>query len=150
MTDSHDHGHQQKHDHGHTSEVECLSVTLTSPTDDAGVDLAKLEVLLKSAPKDEVYRIKAVLYANSPLKSTDGAALNGASGGRARYILNWSFGRWTWSQDDIVEAGAPVLRMSIFTAQYESTKWMKKVESKQFIELEDGATNGTLAVKRVQ
>jgi G3E family GTPase len=147
---SHDHGHEHKHDHDHRSEMECLSVTLTSPSAEVGVDLEKLEKLLKSAPKDEVYRIKAVLYSNNSPRSTDGSDVNGVNGGRARYILNWSFGRWMWSHDEIVEPDAPTLRMSIFTAQYESTKWTKKIESGQFIALAGEATDGVLAVKRVQ
>lgn len=154
MSDSHshdhDHDHKHRHDHDHRSEMECLSVTLSSPSAEAGVDLEKLEKLLKSAPKDEVYRIKAVLYANSSPKSTDGSDVNGVSGGRARYILNWSFCRWTWSHDDVIESEAPTLRMSIFTAQYESTKWTKKIESGQFVSLSGEATDGVLAVKRVQ
>jgi len=150
MKDSHDHNHQHKHGHSHTSEIECLSVTLSSANDEAGVDLTKLESLLKSAPKDEVYRIKAVLHANGQPKSADGSAAGVAKDGHSRYILNWSFGRWTWSQDNVIEAGAPVLRMSIFTARYESSKWTKKIESKQYIALDGGATDAVLAVKRVQ
>jgi hypothetical protein len=154
MSDSHSHSHDHdhKHDHGHDhkSEMECLSITLSSPNAQAGVDLEKLEKLLKSAPKDEVYRIKAVLYSNDSPKATDDSVVNGANSGRSRYILNWSFGRWMWSHDDIVEADAPTLRMSIFTAQYESNKWTKKIESGQFVALDDGAADGTLSVKRVQ
>jgi hypothetical protein len=152
---SHSHSHGHGHDHGngnaHKSEVECLSITLTSGTNgEAGVDLGKLEALLKSAPKDEVYRIKAVLYATGSPKNADGGVVNAAAKDRSRYILNWSFGRWTWSRDEIREEGAPVLRMSIFTAPYESTKWTKKVESGLFIALDGGATDVTLVVKRVQ
>lgn len=152
LSNSHDHshGHDHKHDHDHRSEMECLSVTLVSPNADAGVDLDKLEKLLKSAPKDEVYRIKAVLYSNASPKASDGSQVNGVNSGRSRYILNWSFGRWTWSHDEVAEPGAPALRMSIFTAQYESNKWTKKIESGQFVALDDGATDGELSVKRVQ
>jgi hypothetical protein len=152
MSDSHNHEHDNKHGHSHDhkSEMECLSVTLSSPNANAGVDLEKLEKLLKSAPKDEVYRIKAVLYSNGSPKATDGSVVNAANTGRSRYILNWSFGRWMWSYDEIVEADAPTLRMSIFTAQYESNKWTKKIESGQFVALDSGATDGALSVKRVQ
>ncbi|KAI7239495.1 cobW-domain-containing protein [Hortaea werneckii] len=142
-------GHEHDHKHGHMSEMECLSVTLTSSDPNASVDLAKLDGLLKSAPKDEVYRIKAVLYSSSPAKGSDGLQVNGVDGGRSRYILNWSFGRWTWSHDQISDPAAPALRMSIFTAQYESNKWLKRVESGQYIALSDGA-EGKLEVKRVQ
>ena len=147
---SHDHDHKHNHDHDHRSEMECLSVTLTSQSAEAGVDLDKLEKLLRSAPKDEVYRIKAVLYSNNSPTSADGSDVNGVNGGRARYILNWSFGRWTWSHDGIIEPEAPTLRMSIFTAQYESTKWTKKIESGQFVALSGDTSDSVLAVKRVQ
>lgn len=150
MSNSHSHDHDHKHSHDHKSEMECLSVTLTSPSAEAGVDLEKLEKLLKSAPKDEVYRIKSVLYSNGSPKATDGSDVNGVKVGRSRYILNWSFGRWTWSHDEIDESEAPTLRMSIFTAQYESNKWTKKIESGQFVALDGAATDGALSVKRVQ
>jgi len=144
----HDHGHG--HDHSHTSELECLSVTLRSARPDASVDLNKLEKLLQSAPKDEVYRIKAVLYSKGSPKATDGTEVNGSKSGRSRYILNWSFGRWTWSHDDVEDANAPPLRMSIFTAQYESNKWTKKIETGNFISLDSEAIESALEVKRVQ
>ncbi|CZT18105.1 related to putative GTPases (G3E family) [Ramularia collo-cygni] len=151
--DGHVHGKDCGHgetEH-HSSEVECLSVTLTSESEEAGVDLAKLEQLLHAAPKDEVYRIKAVVYAGSSPKTSDGDVVNEGASGRSRYILNWSFGRWTWahSEDNNHATGTPVLRMSIFTAPYESTKWTKKVESGTFISLANG-TKGNLAVTRVQ
>ncbi|KAK1810152.1 hypothetical protein LTR12_015481 [Friedmanniomyces endolithicus] len=149
-----DHGHEHTnggHEHEHKSEMECLSITLTSTNPEASTDLAKLESLLKTAPKDEVYRIKAVLYSRTSPKSSDGAQVNGQQSGRARYILNWSFGRWTWTHDNVNDAQAPVLRMSIFTAQYESNKWLKRIESGAYITLEeqhDGEVR--LEVKRVQ
>ena len=142
---------EHAHGHSHGAEMECLSITLSSENESASVDLIKLQSLLKSAPKDEVYRIKAVLYSNQSPKTADGATVNGAREGRSRYILNWSFGRWTWSHDEILEAGAPVLRMSIFTAPYESTKWMKKVESGNYIATaHDASGTSKLEVKRVQ
>lgn len=151
--DGHVHGEGCGHDEAehHSSEVECLSVTLTSESKKAGVDLAKLEQMLRAAPKDEVYRIKAVIYAGSSPKTSDGDVVNEGASGRSRYILNWSFGRWTWaySEDNNPDASTPPLRMSIFTAPYESTKWTKKVESGSFISLADGA-DGKLEVNRVQ
>jgi G3E family GTPase len=145
----HDHAHSHHHKHDHSSEMECLSVSLTSSNPEASVDLTKLETLLKTAPKDEVYRIKAVLYSSVPPKTSDGSEVNGVKSGRSRYILNWSFGRWTWSHDDVVDPNAPVLRMSIFTAQYESNKWLKRIESGQYIGIA-GDAEGKLEVKRVQ
>ena len=153
-----EHGHHLTNGevHEHRSEVECVSVTLSGTGEGAGVDMAKLESLLKAAPKDEVYRIKAVMYSNYPPEPQNGTIVNGENTGkRSRYILNWSFGRWTWTADSVSEASAPVLRMSIFTAQYESNKWIKKTESGNFIALSDSdsdasATESKLDVKRVQ
>ena len=145
-----EHGHD--HEHSHRSEVECISITLGASNENAGLDLEKLETLLKTAPKEEVYRIKAVLYSISPPEAKNGIETNGDSAGyRSRYILNWSFGRWTWTADEVSEPAAPVLRMSIFTAQYESNKWMKRIESGNFIALsEPDAAEGKLEIKRVQ
>ncbi|KAK3677588.1 hypothetical protein LTR78_002438 [Recurvomyces mirabilis] len=145
-TRSHDH----HHDHGHMSEMECLSITLTSPSPGSNIDLAKLDTLLKSAPKDEVYRIKAVLYSTAAPKTSDGTDVNGTKLKRARYILNWSFGRWTWSRDELNESRAPVLRMSIFTAQYESNKWLKRIESGQYTAFAEAGAEVKLEVRRVQ
>jgi hypothetical protein len=151
--EGHDHkeGEKCNHEEHHSSEVECVSVTLTSDVEGAGIDLTKLEQLLRAAPKDEVYRIKAVLYANLSPKASDGEIINEKSQGRSRYILNWSFGRWTWSHNEgeASDEKAPVLRMSIFTAPYESTKWTKKVESGNFVALADGV-EGKLEARKVQ
>ena len=146
-----DHHHEHGHNHSHTSELECLSITLSSPHPDASVDLEKLMSLLKTAPKDEVYRIKALLYAKDSPKNSNGTVIPG-SAARSRFILNWSFGRWTWSHSD-VSAASPsedLLRMSIFTAQHESNKWTKKIEAGRYICVEDDVGDNTLVVKRVQ
>ncbi|KAK1815225.1 hypothetical protein LTR12_010391 [Friedmanniomyces endolithicus] len=146
----HDHA-DGEHKHEHKSEMECLSVILTSTDSAASTDLARLDSLLKSALKDEVYRIKAVLYSLTSPKTSDGEQVNGQQSGRARYILNWSFGRWTWTHDNVTDAQAPVLRMSVFTAQYESNKWLKRIQSGEYIALEgQHGGDGKLEVKRVQ
>ncbi|KAK5164094.1 uncharacterized protein LTR77_010185 [Saxophila tyrrhenica] len=149
----HGHAHGGKHEHGekHNSEIECISVTLTSPVDGAGVDLKKLDGLLKLAPKDEVFRIKAVLYSNEQPEPSNGAEAIKTEG-RKRYILNWSFGRWTWSTDEVSESEVVPLRMSVFTARYESTKWTKRIQTGDFIALaaQSDQAEGRLEVKRVQ
>lgn len=148
-----EHGHG--HDHGggdgheHTSEIECLSVTLTSSSEDDGVDIRSLEELLKAAPKDEVYRIKALLYSFEVPDEKMGVA----KGGRNYYILNWAFGRWSWSisKPPPANADSPVLRMSVFTAPYESNKWMKRLKTGGNVKLSHGHTGvADLQVKRVQ
>ncbi|KAF1355295.1 CobW/HypB/UreG, nucleotide-binding domain-containing protein [Delphinella strobiligena] len=156
------HGHSHDHDHGdhkhdHNEEMECLSITYdASDATHASVDLQKLEQLLKSAPKDEVYRIKAVIYsAEKPAGlaevETNGAAKRTSDGEAkpSRYILNWSFGRWAWTLDSTKAQGEPALRMSIFTARYESNKWQRRIEAGTYTALTSGQGAGSLTVKRV-
>lgn len=88
----HDHGHTNgEHKHDHNEEMECLSISYSAP--DGSIDLKKLDTLLKSAPKDEVYRIKAVIHSSEHPEGLDAPETNGVANGHvkpARYILNWS------------------------------------------------------------
>lgn len=102
---------QHEHAHDHQSEVEVLSVTLSDPAINGSgrvpaVDMDKLQNFLKRAPKDEIYRIKAIMRASATPTSSSGEPAEGAAtaagededgcvGGR--YILNWAFGRWTFT-----------------------------------------------------
>lgn len=162
------------HDHEHSSEVEVLSVTLNSAESKPGVDVEKLRTLLEEPTKDAVYRIKGVLYASTPPKSSDSissSTLN-VSGGRSRYILNWAFGRWTFTQVPPPSANTtplasgtatpissgqttplppgeePELRLTIITAKYESNMWQKRIESSGLIALQ-GGREGALNVERI-
>ncbi|KAI9883398.1 MAG: hypothetical protein M1823_004834 [Watsoniomyces obsoletus] len=129
----HEHEHHESgHDHdaegNHHSEVEVLSISLMVGLEDGErrntvMDVEKLEELLKSAPKDEVYRIKAIMKTDYlPLssdgisstamgkRSTNGVEINGfkkEDGNNdneignwekqpVSCILNWAFGRWTF------------------------------------------------------
>ena len=157
----HGNGNEHKHDHDHASEVEVLSVTLTSTTGAKGsVDTDKLAKLLHDPTKDEVYRIKGILYASTPPKSSENtptplpASNFTEAGTRARYILNWAFGRWTFTAvpHDSSAAGSeekpePELRLTVITARYESNKWKKQIESSGLVALEDGL-EGTLLVDK--
>ncbi|KXL43721.1 hypothetical protein M433DRAFT_148893 [Acidomyces richmondensis BFW] len=147
--DENNYATSHSHEHEHKSEIECLSVTLTSAHSEAGIDMFRLNNLLKIAPKDEIYRMKAILYSNQVPEAADGVKTIINCHHRARYILNWSFGRWTWSQDAVTVHNAPVLRMSIFTARYESSKWLKKIESGQYIAA-SGDLEAKIEVKRTQ
>ncbi|QIW96662.1 hypothetical protein AMS68_002180 [Peltaster fructicola] len=142
---AHAHDHKHSHKHDHKAEMECLSVTLKSTEQKATVDLEKLELLLKAATKDEVYRIKAIVVSSVPPKGLQDA--EEVSGADTSYVLNWSFGRWTWSRRQ-GELPAVPLRMSIFTAPYESNKWKKKIEAGGFLSLV--AIVGELSIERVQ
>ncbi|TVY40414.1 putative GTP-binding protein [Lachnellula occidentalis] len=154
--DSHDHNHDHTHEHAktHQSEVEVLSVTFEADIG-AKVDTSKLAKLLKSAPKDEVYRIKAVLTASSPVPSPD--ENTGESDPKpvegGRYILNWAFGRWTCTPmnstaDEHQSSSGVVLRMTMILARYESTKWKKRLETADFFAL-DGDQKGRLVVEKI-
>ncbi|KAI0201051.1 CobW/HypB/UreG, nucleotide-binding domain-containing protein [Astrocystis sublimbata] len=145
------------HSHSHQSEVEVLSVALQGPPT-ATVDPTKLMQLLKSAEKEEVYRIKSVLttlpsgVSNSDTneaisKLPDDPSLP------TRYILNWAFGRWTFTPIEKVigehnSSDGILLRMTLILARYESTKWKKRLEAGGLVELND-VEPGELTVTKI-
>lgn len=140
-----------KHDHDHSSEVEVLSVTLKSEGE-GDVDTAKLVKLLQEPTKDEVYRIKGILYTSSSPNSSDAEqdAHRKVQSGRSRYILNWAFGRWTFTPVPLApgsEDEEPALRLTVMTARYESTKWKKEIESSGLVALKEG--QGTFTVEKI-
>jgi len=150
----HDHGHKHKHDH--QSEVEVLSVELKGNKDGA-VDVSKLQTLLKSAPREEVYRIKAILTTGGTVQNSDedaGIPTPPPEGtGWGRYILNWAFGRWTFTPvasglKEHESSGDAILRMTMILARYESTKWKKRLEAGGLLELE-GGKEGQLVVTKI-
>ena len=153
VTSENNHAHE--HDHDHSSEVEVLSITLKSNTGSRSVDTEKLAKLLKDPTKDEVYRIKGILYASTPPKSSDTTPSSNdvVPEGRRRYILNWSFGRWIFTPVPLPQGEAsgeeePALRLTVITARYESTKWKKQIESSGLIALEGGVER-TLTVEKI-
>ncbi|KAI0533276.1 CobW/HypB/UreG [Xylaria digitata] len=153
---SHHHG-EDGHSHDHQSEVEVLSVTLQGP-DGAVVDAPKLMKLLKMAPKDEVYRIKSVLTTLSSAE-VHNSDQNGSISAppsdsitSTRYILNWAFGRWTFtplgtSANEHESSDGVLLRMTLILARYESAKWKKKLEAGGLLEL--GSGSGELTVTKI-
>lgn len=151
---AHDHDHHGKdeHKHDHQTEVEVLSIELKGDKASA-VDAAKLQAFLKSAPREEVYRIKAVLTASSAVRNSDeDSAQPSPEGGKKRYILNWAFGRWTFTPmaQEAAEhesSSEALLRMTMILARYESTKWKKKLEAGGLLELEGG--EGQLTVQKI-
>ena len=171
-----DHEHYD-HSSDHQTEVEVLSVTLSSEDVVAhGVSLDSLEIFLLSAPKDEVYRIKAIIKASQPPASSAGdvePAVIHQGQTSAKYILNWAFGRWTFTpmssalpstasvpsfntprSGSIVQVpdGVPIdplLRMTVIVARGESDKWKKRIESQGYIEAEKTDVKGVLRITRV-
>ncbi|KAL2416420.1 hypothetical protein ABEF95_003252 [Exophiala dermatitidis] len=149
----HGHGHRQggedehemhKHHH-HQEEVEVLSVLVhnadqTKPPH--GVVLDSFEDLLLSAPKDEVYRIKGLVLSSKPPPDSTGEAKPGAAVdavGQSLYVLNWAFGRWTYTPlpgtafQAMENASA---RLTFILARGEANKWAKRLEKGDFIALE--------------
>lgn len=153
-----DHGDKHSHDHdhangGHQSEVEVLSVTLKAEKSSSGaIDAQKLSALLKTAPKDEVYRIKAVFTSATPLLGSDTDIVSSeVPSGKQRFILNWAFGRWTCTAMNAVEhesSDGEVLRMTLILARYESTKWTRKIETGDYVQLV-GSSQGELTVTKI-
>ena len=162
-------GHSHASDH--QNEVEVLSITLNSTgSKEQGVDLESLETFLLSAPKDEIYRIKAIVTTTRPPTSSDGtpaAAAHNAAGDLQRYILNWAFGRWTFTltklspdvavlptEDSLPMKKAsgshePSLRMTIILAKYEAEKWKKRIEAGGLLKPEHPDENSLLEVRRL-
>lgn len=145
--------HSHSHSHNHQSEVEVLSVELTGPPGST-VSTDKLLTFLKAAPKDEAYRIKAITTLSSPPTNSDAdmppPAAHHPSG---RYILNWAFGRWTFTPmaealEEHASSSNVTLRLTMILARYESNKWKKKIEAGGLIEL-DGGEKGEISVKRI-
>lgn len=157
---SKDHSHGQNgdskghdHSHSHQSEVEVLSVELKSSTPSAVASTSSLLSLLKSAPKDEVYRIKAILNLASPPQNSDADGPQPEASPSGRYILNWAFGRWTFTPmiSDVAEhqsSKESIARVTLILGRYESGKWMKKLQAGGLLEL-DGEDKGELVVKKV-
>ncbi|MCJ1443128.1 MAG: hypothetical protein MMC23_003625 [Stictis urceolatum] len=172
-------GGHEGHGHAgsHRSEVEVLSLALLAAPaakKRQAVDLEGLETFLLAAPRDEVYRIKAVVAASSAPHSSDGtpARDDHPANSIKRYILNWAFGRWTFSpvrsveeidalpvpekgESQVVEVeidgGAkeasraePPLRMTIITARDEAEKWSGRIVQQGHIKMEGRGEGGSL------
>ncbi|MCJ1294757.1 hypothetical protein MMC34_006315 [Xylographa carneopallida] len=148
--------HHHDHSVDHQSEVEVLSISLSAPKGgERGVDLEALAEFLFSAPKDEVYRIKAIISASRPPAASDGSRTepsSEATGKTARYILNWAFGRWTFtpltSTSDASDHQSS-LRMTIICARYEAEKWKKRIMTDRLLKLEDAAEDDVLHIERL-
>ena len=167
-----------KHNHtsNHQSEVEVLSVTLSSDIISQGVNIDLLETFLLAAPKDEIYRIKGIVKASRPPASSSGdikPAIIHQGQTTAKYILNWAFGRWTFTpmssalhgtdstpssnssrSGSIVEIPDgvpldPLLRMTVILARGEAGKWQKRIETQSYIEPENENGKGLLQVSPV-
>ncbi|KAF1815819.1 CobW domain protein [Eremomyces bilateralis CBS 781.70] len=151
-----EHGHE--HGHGeHHNEVEVLSITLSGSSEDA-VDIGRLVKLLEDAPREEVYRIKGILKCKvHPVSSDDDRNKPPPAHPLPKeYILNWAFGRWTFTAiGPAPEANTNgvdidlVLRLTVVTAREESSKWKKRIEAEKFIILEGEGSPGSLTITTI-
>ena len=168
-------GHDHDHVEDHQQEVEVLSVKLLSTAaKQTTVNLESLETFLLAAPKDEVYRIKAIIWASSPPRSSEDESTPAPvedDKTSTEYILNWAFGRWTFTPlkpgvhgtekehlppeeeedgdlaDGQHEVERAVLRMTIVLARGEAKTWRNKIEASRYIQMEGG--EGRLEVERL-
>lgn len=161
------------HAHAHQSEVEVLSATLKAvgDADSEGaftIDLPAFETLLRSAPREEIYRIKGIVRCSSgrpPALSSDSDAPAASpappdSNTPQYYILNWAFGRWTWTPvstsilptpDNTNPRSAIVARLILILARYESSKWEQKLVAGGHVRVDNprDARHAELTVERL-
>ncbi|ETN38832.1 uncharacterized protein HMPREF1541_06871 [Cyphellophora europaea CBS 101466] len=139
--------------HHHQDEVEVLSVLLKA--DDGrphGISLDDFEELLLSAPKDEVYRIKGLVASKTPPPDSTGDRRTSLDGdGKGLYVLNWAFGRWTYtalssSQFSVLDDASA--RLTFILARGESNRWMKKLQKGDLLKL-DGDVKAMVTVEKV-
>ena len=166
IADAHSH---KSHDHqrDHTSEVDVLSLRLSSASPTSTINLDSLEDFLLSAPKDEIYRIKGYIRSSKPPSDSTGeshpsedpseSASSSTSSDVAYYILNWAFGRWTFTKANAEQqqSGAlkdSALRLTVILARDEATRWKRKIEGGGLVELDgkgEGEGAGTLVVEKI-
>jgi len=143
ITEQNDHLNGHHHHHHHQDEVDVLSVLLLGENGQPqGVNLDDFEELLLRAPKDEVYRIKGLVTSFRPPPDSGSEGNSNVLEGKGLYVLNWAFGRWTYtplsSAEFKVMEGASA-RLTFILARGESAKWTKKLQRGDLMKLENGA-----------
>jgi hypothetical protein len=117
------------------------------------VDMDAFEDLLLSAPKDEVYRIKGLLISSTPPPDSTGERRASTVQIAALYVLNWAFGRWTYTalpdSESMAMKGA-VARLTFILARGEAKKWKKKLEGNHLLMLEGKVGTGKVSVEKVE
>ncbi|KAG8533122.1 uncharacterized protein KY384_001905 [Bacidia gigantensis] len=148
-----------QHAKDHQSEVELLTITLGAKSDHPqAVDIDKLEAFLSSAPKDEVYRIKGLMFVNRTPRLSDNLSSSKPEDSHqiCKYVLNWAFSRWTFtpieteaSSPEKTPGARPIARLIMICARYEANKWKKLIEEKGGICPEDRDVMYDLEIKRL-
>ncbi|KAI9780216.1 MAG: hypothetical protein M1816_003140 [Peltula sp. TS41687] len=169
----HEHGHDEgeqehkQHLDDHQSEVDVMSITLASSRDGSAVnrgvvDREKLEAFLGTVPAGEIYRMKAVLWSESPSSAADGQSVNGGQNHSEAhlncYILNWAFGRWTLTEmrppagtgtHPTRRPDEPALRMTMVLPRWEAAKWKKKLEAAEWLCLSENNVDRVLEIRKM-
>ncbi|KAF7514225.1 hypothetical protein GJ744_004550 [Endocarpon pusillum] len=141
---------RQAHAHDHQEEVEVLSVVL-HPTyeGDATVDLDAFEEFLLAAPKDEIYRIKGLMLASKPPADSTGERRPSTMAEAGLYVLNWAFGRWSYtplSSQEMAALNGASLRLTVILARGEANKWQKKLAAGDLVQLESHPEHTNITV----
>ena len=129
--------------HHHQEEVEVLSVVLAAIDGKIhGLSLDDFEELLLMAPKDEVYRIKGLITSSQPPPDSTGDRRASLVDGKGLYVLNWAFGRWTYtplaSSEFSVMEGASA-RLTFILARGQAKRWTRKIEEGGLLVCDDKA-----------
>lgn len=142
------------HAHDHQEEVEVLSVVLNGLDEQyrSSSDMEAFEELLLAAPKDEIYRIKGLLLASKPPADSTGERRPSTITGPGLYVLNWAFGRWSYTSLPFTEAVAlkgAALRLTVILARGEASKWQKKLAAGDLVRLESNPDLQNLTVQKI-
>lgn len=149
-TNGHDHKHDHEHEHDHQSEVEVLSVEVKGDKE-TRVSTEHLLKLLNTAPKDEAYRIKALVTLDTTPTNSDADVPPPEANESGRYILNWAFGRWLFTPvvktlQEHESSLESALRMTVILGRREGLRWKKKIEASGFVQV---IGNGELMIEKI-
>ena len=150
-----------EHAEDHQSEAEVLSVAVKS-AGAASVRIRAFEAFLDTVPRDEVYRIKGLLRLGAEVPRSLQSGLEGEPDQSSICILNWAFGRWTFTWltngKDVAQAEKDrkevmgheaMIRLTIVTARGESGKWRKKLAEGTFLGLDEKGSTEYLEVHSI-
>ncbi|KAF8422978.1 CobW/HypB/UreG, nucleotide-binding domain-containing protein [Tirmania nivea] len=144
-------GHKHVHKYGekHMDEVDVLSVRLPKAQGNGYLDYAALDKLLTTAPKDEVYRIKALFKLSKappkpPVAGAQGVVVADENQDGGWFILNWAFRRWAVTRVEHEDNEGDVCDLTVVLAQGEGRRWKKKLEAGAFVVREGDGSEGLM------
>ena len=145
-------GAEHEHSHDHQDEVEVLTITLHKSEQCATVDLDAFEELLLSAKKDEIYRIKGLITTSKAPEESMGERRTSTLSNRLLYVLNWAFGRWTYTAlaaSEMTPMDDFAARLIMIVSRGEASRWKKKIEDQDLIVLEHKPRQSTLRIAKI-